>query len=224
MRHSKLDGSGSEGDLEVPDISELRVPSDEDDIFLVPRTLSEVSQQNSNSPEEIPVEPDVKSRCGDRDWFPQLSEWGHSVKSSCVQQTQPPSPNTNGPQIFDVDDEITILSDAEETTEIADDKENQHPNATAEVSSVNNDDDVEIIVKDVQELENLPFKIDAKDDDEEICLQVSDNESEGSVEQMSVDESKFQNGESQQEDVAETMIVINNTDCPGSKESLLKHW
>jgi hypothetical protein len=218
-RRAKFDDSGSEVEMEFLNISELRVPSDEEDIFLVPSTVSEVANQSSDSLEEIILEGEVKTKCGDRGWFPQLSEWGHS-KPNCVQQSQPYSPNTNGPQIIDVDDEITILSDVEEK---ADDKENQHPNASAETFVVN-DDDVEIIVKEVHVLEPSISKMDSRDNDEDICLQVSDNESEGSVEQMSVDESKFQNGESQQEDAVEAMIVINDTDCTGSKEILLKHW
>ena len=220
-RRAKFDGSGSEVELELLNISESRVPSDDEDIFLVPSTVSEVVNQSTESLEEIILEDEVITKCGDRGWFPQLSEWGQS-NPNCVQQSQPPSLNTNGPQIIDVDDEITILSDVEEK---ADDKENQHPNATADTSA-NNDDDVEIIVKEVHVLEQSTSKMDSKDDDEDICLQVSDNESEdGSVEHiMCVDESKFQNGESQQEDVAEAMIVINDTDCTGSKESLLKHW
>jgi hypothetical protein len=220
-RQAKLDDSGSED--EFPDISELRVPSDEEEVFLVPRSLSGLTKQNSNSLEEVILEREVKAKCGDRGWFPQLSEWGNSTNSNSVQQSQSPPPNTNGPQIIDVDDDITILSDVEESCQKADDKENQHPNVATETSA-NKDDDVEIIVKEVQVLEASSSLMDSRDDDEDICLQVSDNESECSVEQMSVEESKFQNVDSQHKDVAKTVIVINDTDCTGSKESLLKHW
>lgn len=216
-RRAKLDGSESEDEFEIPDISELRVPPDED-IFHVSQTLPEVAKQNGYSlTEEIIVDHEVV-KGGDRGWFPQMSEWGNTNKSNDSLQGQPPSPGTKLPQVIDVDDEITILSDAEESTQKADDKENQHPNVASEKSS-NGDDDIEIISKDVQMSETTTSK---RDDDEDLRLQVSD--SEGSVEMMSVDEKQFQNDESQQEDETEAVIVINDTDCTGSKESLLKHW
>lgn len=218
-RRAKLDGSESEDELEIPDISELRVPPDED-IFHVPQTLPEVAKQNGYSLTEEIIVGHETDKGGDRGWFPQMSEWGNTTKSNDSLQDQPPSPCTKLPQVIDVDDEITILSDAEESTQKADDKENQHPNVASEKSS-NGDDDIEIISKDVQMTEMTTSK---RDDDEDIRLQVSDSEGEGSVEMISVDEKQFQNDEYQQEDETEAVIVINDTDCTGSKDSLLKHW
>jgi hypothetical protein len=192
----------------VPDISELRVPADDECVALdksPPQPPPPQLENVHDLSDDIIVEQEVRVRKG-RDWFKGCRDW---IASKDVGESVESPPHF--PNIVEVD-EITILSDNEEAE------------ATNVTIVDNTDDDIEIIAEEEKTNENTVVQNES-DSEEEMRLQVSDDENEDKVEFMSVEDSKEQNGETLQEEESDNLVlVIKDTDCDGNKETLFQHW
>ncbi|CAB3380052.1 Hypothetical predicted protein [Cloeon dipterum] len=173
-RQARKESSESEEELEVPDISELRVPAEDEDLI--------------DQEERVP-EKSVSSK---------------SIESDDVIVEQEKLPNT---QVIEVDDEITILNEDEEFPGAP-----NNGRQAKESLIKSSDDDIEIIMDDREtDIMEMP------NDEEMKNSSPLDEEEEGMV----VDENFTPHLGDANNSLA---IVINDTDCLGSRDDLIKHW
>ncbi|XP_065354075.1 tRNA-splicing endonuclease subunit Sen2 [Cloeon dipterum] len=197
-RQARKESSESEEEFEVPDISELRVPAEDEDLIDQEEREPEnnVSSKSTES-DDVIVEEEVQIRKR-RGWLPSLSDW-INLKEDMPFFDDQKSPNTH---VIEVDDEITILNG-----------DGEFPSAPNKESLIkSSDDDIEIIMDDREtDIMEVP-------NDEEMKNSSPLGEEE---EGMVVDDNFTPHLGDANNSVA---IVINDTDCLGSRDDLIKHW